>query len=130
LSSVFFRFEALHLDGFVELRAAERAPTGGQRIVRHILAVDGTRLGRVVALAVLQADGLHQLGRGPVNRPIVRQERTGPGWNVDARNVEQRPDAGHTVVVGKSIAGARPKLEVTPRIRREPSERQGRVDVL
>ena len=80
-SSVFFRFEALHFDGFVELRAAERAPTGGQRIVRHILAVDGTRLGRVVALAVLQADGLHQLGRGPVNRSVVRQERTGIGWN-------------------------------------------------
>ena len=95
--------------------------------------MDGTRLGRVVALAVLQADGLHQLGRGPVNRPIVRQERTGPGRNVDARNVEQRFDAwtcNPVAVVGISYAAARPKLEVTPRIRRDPSERQGRVDVL
>ena len=121
---MFFRFEALHFDGFVELRAAERAPTGGQRIVRHILA-DGTRLAQVVAVAVLHADGLHQLSRGPVNRPIVRQERA--VFDVDARNVEQRPDAGHTVVVGKSLAAARPKLEGSER---PPSERQGRVDVL
>ena len=123
-SSALFCFEALDFDGAVETRPAERAPTRGQRIVRHILAVASG----VVALAVSKAYGLHQLGRCPVNRPVVRQERA--IHDVGARNVEHRTDAGNTVYVDKSVAAARPKLEVAPRIRREPSERQGRVDVL
>ena len=117
-----FRFEALEFDWAVELRPAERAPTGGQRIVLHVNARNSTT--RVVAFAVRCAYVLHQLVRGPVNSFVHRLR------HCEARNVEHRTGAWRTVVIGKSIAAARPKLEVVSEVLGHPCKRQGRVDVL
>ena len=54
---MFFCFEALYFHGPVEPWAAERAPAGGRRIIRHVLAWVSLRVPSVVAFAVLEADG-------------------------------------------------------------------------
>ena len=64
------KFEAVNVDGLVELRSAERTPLAGQRIVRDVRAARARVALPVVAPALRTADGLHELRRGPVDGSV------------------------------------------------------------